>query len=194
MSDELTLEQLADIKQLSYIHPNMYVYYNDFGNILSISNVKDSAKNYIEVPEEKLLDFLLGKKDYSRYKIDYFKFSYSDNLKDEISVDVSNNLVYMIPVVTDQSTKDLTVIFSKQDKTWQFNLNNTGKETVYQNPLDKVYSFFLVKDRDPHFLIETLQVTGSELINGVNIQCNYLPKIPSLSTMKQFNSYGLIIR
>jgi hypothetical protein len=194
MSDELTLEQLEQVKQLSYIHPNMYVYYNDFGNILSISNVKESSKDYLEVPEEKLKDFLSGKKDFGRYKIDYFKFNYENSLADESSIDTSNSLIYTIPIVDSETLKDLTIIFDKTNKTWQFVLNNNGIQTVHQHSIDKVYSFFIVKDRDPHYLIETLQVTGHELIDSIVLKCNYVPKIPSITTMKQFNSYGLVIR
>jgi len=194
MSDELTLEQLEQVKQLSYIHPNMYVYYNDFGNILSISNVKDSAKDYLEVSEEKLKDFLLGKKDFGRYKIDYFKFNYENNLKDESSIDIANNLLYTIPLVGSEMLKDLTIIFDKTNKTWQFVLNDAGIQTVHQYSIDKIYSFFLVKDRDPHYLIETLQVTGNDLVNSIVLACNYTPKIPSVTTMKQFNSYGILVK
>ena len=194
MSNELTPIELEQARQLSYIHPNMYVYYNDYGNILSISNVKDSSKEYLEVPEEKLADFLSGKKDFGRYKIDYFKFNYENTLKDEPSIDTTNNLIYNIPLVHNDSIKDLLVIFDNTKKTWEFVLSDNGVKTVQQNAIDKIYSFFVTLNRDPHFLVETLQIAGSDLINGTVINCNHVPLVPSMTTMKQFNSYGLIIR
>ena len=100
MSNELTKEELEQALAVSYIHPNMYVYYNAYGNITSISNVKQTDMEHLEVPEVKLVDFLSGKKDFSRYKIDYFKFN-RENTKHEVDVDTSQNLIYIVPVVSD---------------------------------------------------------------------------------------------
>lgn len=191
MSNELTKEELDQALAVSYIHPNMYVYYNDYGNITSISNVKQTDAEYLEVPEVKLIDFLSGKKDFSRYKIDYFKFN-RENTKHEVDVDTSQNLIYMVPVVTDYS-KDVTIVLNKQELSWSFVLSNNAKTTVSQYSLDKVYSFYVTKNKDPQFLLDSIHVTGTEMLNNVSIPSIVGLTTMSLVTSRHFKSYGLLI-
>jgi hypothetical protein len=191
MTDELTKEELDQALAVSYIHPNMYVYYNDYGNITSISNVKQTDTEYLEVPEAKLIDFLSGKKDFSRYKIDYFKFN-RENIKQEADIDTSQNLIYIVPLVDDYS-KDVTIILNKQKLFWSFVLSNNAKNTVSQYSLDKVYSFYVTKNKDPQFLLDSIHVTGTELLNDISIPLTEGLTNVSLVTSRHFKSYGLLI-
>jgi hypothetical protein len=191
MSNELTKEELEQAVAVSYIHPNMYVYYNDYGNITSISNVKQTDAEYLEVPETKLVDFLSGKKDFSRYKIDYFKFN-RENTKHEVDVDTSQNLIYIVPVVSDYS-KDVTIVLNKQELSWSFVLSNNAKNTVSQYSLDKVYSFYVTKNKDPQFLLDSVHVTGTELLDNVSIPLTAGLANISLVISRHFKSYGLLI-
>ena len=191
MTDELTKEELDQALAVSYIHPNMYVYYNDYGNITSISNVKQTDTEYLEVPEAKLIDFLSGKKDFSRYKIDYFKFN-RENIKQEADIDTSQNLIYIVPLVDDYS-KDVTIILNKQKLFWSFVLSNNAKNTVSQYSLDKVYSFYVTKNKDPQFLLDSMHVTGTELLDNISIPLTTGLTNISLVTSRHFKSYGLLI-
>jgi len=191
MSNELTKEELEQALAVSYIHPNMYVYYNAYGNITSISNVKHTDMEHLEVPEVKLVDFLSGKKDFSRYKIDYFKFN-RENTKQEVDVDTSQNLIYIVPVVSDCS-KDVTIVFNKQELFWSFILSDNAKNTVSQYSLDKVYSFYVTKNKDPQFLLDSIHVTGTELLDNVSIPLTAELTNISLVTSRHFKSYGLLI-
>ena len=169
----------------------MYVYYNDYGNITSISNVKQTDIEYLEVPETKLVDFLSGKKDFSRYKIDYFKFN-RENTKSEIDVDTSQNLIYIIPLVSDYS-KDITIVFNKQELSWSFVLSDNAKNIVSQYSLDKVYSFYVTKNKDPQFLLDSIHVTGTGLLDNVSMPVSAGLTSISLVTSRHFKSYGLLI-
>jgi hypothetical protein len=191
MSNELTKEELDQALAVSYIHPNMYVYYNDYGNITSISNVKQTDAEFLEVPEVKLVDFLSGKKDFSRYKIDYFKFN-RENTKQEVDIDTSQNLIYIVPVVSDYS-KDVTIVFNKQELSWSFILSDNAKNTVSQYSLDKVYSFYVTKNKDPQFLLDSIHVTGIDLLNNMSIPSTAGLTTMSLVTSRHFKSYGLLI-
>jgi hypothetical protein len=191
MSNELTKEELEQALAVSYIHPNMYVYYNAYGNITSISNVKQTDMEHLEVPEVKLVDFLSGKKDFSRYKIDYFKFN-RENTKHEVDVDTSQNLIYIVPLVDDYS-KDVTIVLNKQKLSWSFVLSNDAKNTVSQYSLDKVYSFYVTKNKDPQFLLDSIHVTGTELLDNVSMSLTAGLTNISLVTSRHFKSYGLLI-
>jgi hypothetical protein len=191
MSNELTKEELDQALAVSYIHPNMYVYYNAYGNITSISNVKQIDAEHLEVPETKLVDFLSGKKDFSRYKIDYFKFN-RENIKQEADIDTSQNLIYIIPVVNDYS-KDVTIVLNKRELSWSFVLSNNAKTTVSQYSLDKVYSFYVTKNKDPQFLLDSIHVTGTELLNDISVPLTERLTNVSLVTSRHFKSYGLLI-
>ncbi len=189
--DKLTDEELAQAKAVSYIHPNMYVYHDELGNITAISNVKDQTKTYLEVPEEKLTDFFNGKKDFNRFKIDYFKFFNHNTIVDETTT-VSNVLVHVIPEVSDTSFKDIVVILDKTNNSLKFLINDTGKAVLYQNNLDNPVTFYITKYRNPHYLISKIVVTGHDLLNDIVLNINVDEKF-SLVTTKYFNSYGLFI-
>jgi hypothetical protein len=73
---KLTLAEIEQAKAVSNISSHMYVWHDADGTITGISNYTyDGA--YLEVAKTRLVDFLNGKKDYYRYKIDYFKFDQS---------------------------------------------------------------------------------------------------------------------
>ena len=46
-----------------------FVYYDEEGNILSITNEKKTQGQYLEVEESEVQDFLNGSKSFSQFKI-----------------------------------------------------------------------------------------------------------------------------
>jgi hypothetical protein len=195
--DELTPEQLQQALAVSIMPTCMFVYYDESGNVTSISNEKNDNLLYAEVPESKVVDFLSGARDFSKYKIDYFTFN-KDDYKSESLVDIPTDLIYVIPYSKKEDTTDIVVTHDKENKSWHFALTNDGVEIVKKHNLYKPYRFYIIKDNNPQFLLSTIELTGNELLKGCSVAFkskfeNHI-KTVGVATMKEFSSYGLLIK
>jgi hypothetical protein len=195
--DKLTKQELKDVEEISKIDPNMYLYHNNLGEITALSNIKPEAGDYLEVPKEKLVDFLSGKKNISRYKIDYFKFKDKDNTPSKGNVFIPKDLIYTIPFIKKEDSVDVLVTHSKREELWYFSLSDNAKALVQSQNLDKTYQFFVIKDEDLNFLISTIEIRGSDLLSDKSVPFSapiekHVYNV-SIVTTKDFESYGLLI-
>ena len=195
--DELTPEQLANAQAVSIMPTCMFVYHDELGNITAISNEKNDSLLYVEVPESKVIDFISGAKDFSKYRIDYFTFNKED-YKEEPLIDIPTNLIYIIPFSKKEDEKDITVVHDKETKTWTFTLNELGIDIVKKQNSFKPYRFYIIKDNNPQFLLSTIELTGDELLQSPIVPFkskfeNHVNTV-GIATMKEFNSYGLLVK
>ena len=195
--DDLTPEQLAKARAVSIMPTCMFVYHDESGNITSISNEKNDSLLYVEVLESKVIDFISGAKDFSKYKIDYFTFNKEDH-KEEPLIDIPINLIYMVPFSKKEDEKDITIIHDKEAKTWKFVLNEDGIDIVKKQNCFKPYRFYIVKDNNPQFLLSKIELTGEELLTNPSVAFkskfeNHISTV-GVATMKEFNSYGLLVK
>jgi hypothetical protein len=73
-----------------------------------------------------------------------------------------------------------------------------GVEFVKQQNLFKPYRFYIIKDNNPQFLLSTIELTGNELLESPSVAFkskfeNHV-KTVGVATMKEFNSYGLLVK
>jgi hypothetical protein len=195
--DELTPEQLEQALAVSIMPTCMFVYYNESGNVTAISNEKNDSLLYVEVLESKVADFLSGAKDFSKYKIDYFTFN-TEDYKIEPLVEIPTNLIYIIPQCKKEDIKDIIVFHDKENNCWSFTLNKSGIETVKKHNLYKPYRFYIIKDNNPQFILSTIELTGADLLENPSIAFkskfeNHV-KTVGVATMKDFSSYGLLVK
>ena len=195
--DKLTPEQLEQALAVSIMPTCMFVYYDESGNVTAISNEKNDSLLYAEVPESKVIDFVSGAKDFSKYKIDYFTFN-KDDYKEELLVDIPTNLIYIIPFSKKEDEKDITILHDKETKTWSFILNESGIDIVKKQNSFKPYRFYIIKDNNPQFLLSTIELTGEQLLESPSVAFkskfeNHV-KTVGVATMKEFNSYGLLVK
>ena len=195
--DELTPEQLEQALSVSIMPTCMFVYYDELGNVTAISNEKNDSLLYAEVPEFKVIDFLSGAKDLSKYKIDYFTFN-KDDYKETSLIDIPTNLIYIVPFSKKEDKKDITIVHNKETKTWSFILNELGIDIVKKHNVYKPYRFYIIKDNNPQFLLSTIELTGEELLESPSVAFkskfeNHV-KTVGVATMKEFNSYGLLVK
>ena len=195
--DELTPEQLQQALAVSVMPTCMFVYYDESGNVTSISNEKNDNLLYAEVHESKVLDFLSGAKDFSKYKIDYFTFN-KDDYKSEPLIDIPTNLIYIIPQSKKDDFKDIVITHDKENKLWHFALSESGVEIVKKHNLYKPYRFYIIKDNNPQFLLSTIELTGGNLLENPSVAFkskfeNHINTV-GVATMKEFNSYGLLVK
>ena len=195
--DKLTPEQLEQALAVSIMPTCMFVYYDESGNVTAISNEKNDSLLYAEVPESKVIDFVSGAKDFSKYKIDYFTFN-KDDYKEELLIDIPTNLIYIIPFSKKEDEKDITILHDKETKTWRFILNELGVDIVKKQNCFKPYRFYIIKDNNPQFLLSTIELTGDELLQSPIVPFkskfeNHVNTV-GVATMKEFNSYGLLVK
>ena len=195
--DKLTPEQLEKALAVSVMPTCMFVYYNESGNVTAISNEKNDLLLYAEVPESKVVDFISGARDFSKYKIDYFTFN-KDNHKEESLVDIPTNVIYLVPFSKKEDDKNITIIHNKETKTWSFILDELGIDIVKTHNLYKPYRFYIIKDNNPQFLLSTIELTGEELLESPSVafksKFENQVKTVGVATMKEFNSYGLLVK
>ena len=195
--DELTPEQLAKAQAISIMPTCMFVYHDESGNITAISNEKNDSLLYVEVLESKVIDFISGAKDFSKYKIDYFTFNKEDH-KEEPLIDIPINLIYIVPFSKKEDEKDITIVHDKEAKTWSFVLNEDGIDIVKKQNCFKPYRFYIIKDNNPQFLLSKIELTGEELLTNPSVPFkskfeNHINTV-GVATMKEFNSYGLLVK
>jgi hypothetical protein len=195
--DELTSEQLAKARAVSIMPTCMFVYHDESGNITAISNEKNDSLLYVEVLESKVIDFISGAKDFSKYKIDYFTFNKEDH-KEEPLIEIPINLIYIVPFSKKEDEKDITIVHDKEAKTWSFVLNEDGIDIVKKQNCFKPYRFYIIKDNNPQFLLSKIELTGEELLTNPLVPFkskfeNHINTV-GVATMKEFNSYGLLVK
>ena len=195
--DELTPEQLEKAYAVSIMPTCMFVYYDESGNVTAISNEKNDSLLYVEIPESKVIDFISGAKDFSKYKIDYFTFN-KEEYKEEPLIDIPTNLIYIIPFSKKEDLKDIIITHDKETKTWTFTLNESGIDIVKKQNSFKPYRFYIIKNNNPQFLLSTIELTGNELLQSPTVAFkskfeNHVNTV-GVATMKEFNSYGLLVK
>ena len=71
-------------------------------------------------------------------------------------------------------------------------------QSIKQQNLFKHYRFYIIKDSNPQFLLSTIELTGAELLEtpsvGFKSKFENHVKTVGVATMKEFNSYGLLVK
>lgn len=165
------------------VYNSTFLKYDVDGKILGISNEKIAGDNVLEIENELITDFQLGKRHFHTYKIDYF-FNLKKGVvqKDEVLV-YRSNLLYSIPVV-DHYKNEITLLHNKNY--WELKIRENSNYDFSH------LTFFLCKKDEPSFLYSTLifDLTKKEKIKFKNEFEKNL-KLFSIVTMQKFNSYGI---
>lgn len=190
MSDRLSEEELAKARQPFAVN-FMYVHYDDNGYVVAISNSKSLSNRYYEVPPKRVEPFMLGKRDFTGLKYDYFKFD--DGPLNVNAKAINTDILYMIPndFLNDP---DLTVVINKVKKQVKFLLTDSAKKEIFSRNLMDTYKFYFTKKNNYHFLYDTIILTGEKLSSNSYFAIQNLPDEFSLYTIPTFNSYGVILK
>jgi hypothetical protein len=195
MTRQLTPEQIAEASK-PYVIPPFFVYYSDNGEIFAITSEKDESLNYIEVTSKQVDDFITGKRDYKRYKVDYFKEGNTYVIKTETENPVTH-LLLIVPIIED-TEKDLTIVYNNQNKCWDFVLNDAGRNLLKNTNPETVYRFYITKHLDPHFLLTSILVKTSELLTGFSAPFTIDDELDinniSIAVANHFDSCGVRIK
>ena len=147
-----------------------YIYYEKkTGEILSVSNEKNSSYEYgIEVDFDVAENFLSGKWKFRDYQVGYHKDSGKPtvlSLTNEFSGYNFNNKVFEW-ITDDNQSADCTVEWNLRDQVWNFSLSQSFKQE-YKSILAPKLVFFVTLENDSDFLIRTIFIATQELLDSV---------------------------
>lgn len=193
--DRLTEQELDFAMHGLPIAKTFYVCYRKDGTISAIANTKPVVEDYLEVSENRVLDFLKGKRDYSRYRIEHFKQDKLPEKTDDLSV--KNNLLYRVPTVDKTSDVSVVVEHDVKNSCWNVYITKEGSSQLNSMNLESIFDFYITKYNDPHFLISSLKVSGHDLESGVSLPFSEdlekdLNQV-SVFVPKNFKSYGVFV-
>lgn len=159
-----------------------FVYYDDDGNITSITNEKKSSGEYIEADESEVQDFLNGSKDFTKFKIS----SLSSGTKQIKLASDNSILVYKDFYIVNKSKGDEQVIIECNTKDFCWNIKLNDKAQL----LD--FSFYVCKKDNLNFLIREVKVPAKQTFS-IPFDSNLENKINELIvlTKQVHKSYGL---
>jgi hypothetical protein len=161
---------------------NFYLYYNEDGDILSLTNEKLSDGNYIEVSEKFVIDFLESKKE-----IRNFKVRISDQVKlEQKNIESKNHFNFIVI----RENKNAKLLITVKPDSLIFCLQNFEKTFVINDK--RHYGFAIVSDSNLNFVKKILGFTLDQLMNGITIDYRLEKGKDILITTKEFESYGII--
>jgi hypothetical protein len=177
--------RIIELPPLTLRPNNFYLYYNEQGDILSLTNEKLSEGNYIEVSEKFVVDFVESKKE-----IKNFKVKISDRIQlEQKSVTVKNFYdLCVINKVSNSDSVNLLITVSKGSLT--FKLNNFESSFIVNDK--RIYKFFVTDSSNLNILKKSIELTLDNLKSGKKVKYNFDKNTDVIVTVKEFDSYGII--
>jgi hypothetical protein len=180
-----------------YIPNDRFVYYDESGEITSISNTNDDKGNYIILPLEKVMNFLTGKERTSSYAVVYDTLikQYVLKLKyyaDENAYHITND-IYRVELGSIEKS-DLTIVQDIKNKKWIFEIDQGLKNYLKSITHSRKIHFSITRKNDPHDLYRLIIVDFSELIkSNLEVPFKYQTEENtndiSVYTTKRFETY-----
>lgn len=174
--------RVIDLPPLVLSPNNFYLYYNEEGDILSLTNEKLPSGNYIEVSEKFVIDFLESKKE-----IRNFKVKISDQVKLEQKDIESRNYFNLVLI---KENKDAKLLITIKDDSLFFCLQNFEKTFVINDK--RQYGFAIAVESNLNFVKCIFGFTLDQLMDGVKIDYKFDKEKEILITTKEFESYGIV--
>jgi hypothetical protein len=177
-----------------------YVYFDEAGNVLAVSNSNSQSGNFIEVDQEEVLEVLKGNEPISAYHVAFdtinkkYKFKHKF-IADTHVLDISQD-IYEIPF--DTIDPDITIVEDQKEKQWiviidDKILQEVENKTSYFN---FNLQFSITNFNDPMSLQQFIKIELKELIACKTIKIPFDNKLEvdknriSVYTIKKFDSYS----
>jgi len=161
--------------QIIYIPTERYVYFDDNGTLLSVTNSNNEDGMCIKVELEDVINLITGKEQFSQYQVIFDTLKKNYILKhifneEIIQLDV-NSSIYKIPNLKIERP-DLKIIQDIKNKEWVFSLDVAIRDNFLGKNLhlDKTLYFNKTKYNDPHQLEKTFTISINELINNNTVK------------------------
>lgn len=166
------------------VYTSTFLSYSENGKILGIYNEPQSINNLLEISNDLIVDFKLGKKNFYNYKIDYFKNLKEGIFQQDEFLITHTSFLYILPIV-DHFKNEVTLIHN--NNYWELKIRN---DINYEKT---ILNFFLCKKNDPSYFYSYLCFDLSKQKFKCNFQNSFENDLTNFSivTMKKFNSYAI---
>lgn len=178
-----------------------YVYYDENGEILSISNRIVSEGNYIEVDNQDVKPITSGQAYMSDYYVEFdtlektyvFKHKKIDT-NTFISIKDNIHLVPSMPL----EDYDLKIVRDNVSKSFVFSLNPVLRENLKENSsrYANSLSFSITRENDPHSLYQLIRFKLADIIHKEQCSVPFYNKNAfdnleiSVYTIRKFKTYS----
>jgi len=179
---------------------DMYVYFNDSNNIISVSGRQDAtlSARYARFPQDEVAGFVMGTMNINDYIIKENrktgKVVLEKKVTHEILVRTIDNILYELPNINKQfQIKVLNNIENKElffmlDVSLRNDITGAG-DSITINGVNEL-NFFFTKLNDPHFLKKHIRFSVEEFINS-DISIVYTEDLEDISvyTKRIYDDY-----
>lgn len=158
------------MNDILYVPTKKYVYFDDKGNILSVSNTNKAEGNYVETDIEDVRNLITGKEQFFHYHVTFDTAKKTYILKhvydeDDYHYDVNDRIHCLSRTQNDKA--DLTVQQDTKNKSWKFILDDEIKTNIkikkiyYNKPL----LFSITRKNDPNQLERIITLNIRDLVD-----------------------------
>jgi hypothetical protein len=191
----LSEEELAQALALCSFTNTHFVYFEENGDITSITNEKKPGNSsYIEYRYEDVKEFLTGKINLLDYRLILNTKHEPVIIKKTAEADY---VTYSFKVI-EPYTKDpvILVVWNKTEKMWHVSIN---KQMPVYSGINSTLSFFVTFEKNIDFLIRSFHIEMKDLITKDVVDIPFTSKFEDdiesilLTTGKFVHSYGLEI-
>ena len=180
-----------------------YVYFDDTGQILSISGRKDttSQHRFSTFPREEVIDFMEGIKSMANYYISENrktgKVRIQEKITNEIIVQTLDDKLYKIePLTKDNFDVKIIIDYNIMHITLHENIRKELLRDASDITINgaTTLQFFITKKDDPHFLKKEIIIDIINLIKqDITVDCTPLGEF-SIYTKRVYEDYCYEIR
>lgn len=188
-------------EELFYIPTKKYVYYDENGTILSITNRIVSDDPYIEVENSDVKTIINGQDQITNFCVEYDTLTKKYVLKhkkinNKTFISIKDN-IFQIPnnAVDDY---DLKILRDNINKQWIIELDKELREnlkTTYSN-YSNVMHFSITEKNDPNCLLQMITIRVKDLVNNKSLKIKFSKenafdnKEISVYTVRKFQTYS----
>lgn len=197
----LTPNEIEELIKSTQAKFNYRVYFDNVsGDIYAISNEAHPAyKNFIEVQELEIVDFLIGKKDYSSYRVLYTSPTESKIVLKSQDPEVGFKTLIEVKEVVDTSNVVIAIENNTKKKQWIISINEKDRKLIKRHGVNSKFEFYVTLASNPNFLIRTIKIEAYELANNYKLYVDHITTVEhkvekiKIFTQPFFENYGLII-
>lgn len=197
--DDTVLTQDEIDKYLALTNPKVkYKVYFDtsLGYILSITNEIDQRyTSFVEFEEAEIADFLSGRKDFSKCKINYNQSMQPQIIEPQLYANILDPFIK----INQGNTRSSIVIENYiQENKWGIKIDESERESIKRHQINTRLDFYLTMKNNSSLLVRTLSVDLLNLANNRRLFIPYKDKIEgkndllSIYTQKFFSTYNRI--
>lgn len=160
--------------EIIYVQTKRYVYFDNDGEILSISNQNKTEGSYIETDVDQVINLITGKEVLSNYVVMFDPVTKQNVIRhrfieEELQFDI-NNQIYKVP--TEKLARpDFTLQQDIKNKRWNFILDNLLQENLKKQTVrfSSKLNFSITSKNDPHNLYQYFTIDLETLTENYSI-------------------------